>query len=255
VITRAKIADAVTTAVLSTETAGISCQFIQRTDPRFPLVYFTVDSALLAALAAGLTLCLTATGRHLTSLRLCAAVAVIVSGVVFTAVIAPATPTGTWIQPSDDCWVRAATILMHGVAPPLVALDWALRGWPLTLWRHVLLGAGWPLAYLCGIAGVVALGIRPTYQFLSPAQMGWLGVLGSVAALAILFMAASALLARVARCRRRQCLKPPAHIWATSQALRSCGLEVLPHNGFQVLESPTIGDGPDRCHRPARSLA
>ena len=29
--------------------AGVLCQFIQKTDPVFPLWYFTVDSAILAA--------------------------------------------------------------------------------------------------------------------------------------------------------------------------------------------------------------
>lgn len=181
-IARARIVTALNVAVLSTETVAIGCQFIQRTDPRFPLVYFSVGSAMLAALAAGLTLGLPR-WRHLAALRLTAAVGVIVSAVVFAAVIAPATPTGSWIQPH-----------MHGVAPPLVALDWALRRRPFTLRRHIVLGFGWPLAYLSGIACAAVAEVALPYPFLSPAQMGWLAVLGSVAALAVLVTAVSALL-------------------------------------------------------------
>ena len=38
--------------IVANESMGLVCQFIQHTDPRFPLVYFTADSVLLAALTA-----------------------------------------------------------------------------------------------------------------------------------------------------------------------------------------------------------
>lgn len=47
----------------------------------------------------------------------------LVSAVVFATVIAPRTVAGGWFQPSDNRWVRTATVLMHAVIPVLGLVD------------------------------------------------------------------------------------------------------------------------------------
>jgi hypothetical protein len=64
-------------------------------------VYFTADSALLAALTAVIA-SRWRRAAWLPAVRIDSAVAVLLSAVIFIAMIAPATPTGTWFQPWDD---------------------------------------------------------------------------------------------------------------------------------------------------------
>jgi hypothetical protein len=108
------------------QTVGVVCQFVQDTDPRFPLWYFTIDSAVLAGVAALLAL-LSGGRRGGWRLRLAGVIGVCLSAAVFATVIAPATETGTWFQPHDDPVVRTATVLLHGVAPVLVVVDYLAR--------------------------------------------------------------------------------------------------------------------------------
>ena len=76
--------------IVANESLALVCQFIQHTDPRFPLVYSTADSALLAALTAVI-----ASGWRraawLPAVRIRSAVAVLLSAVIFIAVITPGT--------------------------------------------------------------------------------------------------------------------------------------------------------------------
>jgi len=108
--------------IVANESMALVCQFIQHTDPRFPLVCFTADSVLLAALTAVIA-SRWRRAAWLPAVRIRSAVAVLLSAVIFIAVITPATPTGTGFQPWDDAWLRSATVLMHGTAPLLVTLD------------------------------------------------------------------------------------------------------------------------------------
>lgn len=103
-----------------TEAVAVLCQFLQRTDPRFPLVYFTVLSGALAGVVALAEVLFRRRHFVIDASRVAAAVGVIVSAVIFAALIAPATPTGTWFQPWDDLWARVATALFHAVAPVLM---------------------------------------------------------------------------------------------------------------------------------------
>lgn len=165
---------ALPSVILVNQVVAVTCQFVQRTDPRFPLVYFTVDSALLAGLVAASTVLRLRWRGVLDYVRLTAAVGVVLSAVIFGAVIAPATPTGTWIQPHDDWWVRTATILMHGVAPVLVIADSLLR--PVTgRWPRVIMATySWPVCYLGVMTMVVVSGVvAMPYPFLLPSQVGW----------------------------------------------------------------------------------
>lgn len=185
-------------AVLITETVAVTFQFVQQTDPRFPLLYFTVDSAVLAAVTAAIMLTWPQF-RYLPALRVTSAVAVVVSALIFAAVIAPATPTGAWIQPYDDYWVATATILMHGVAPVLVSV--ALPSLPLPMYLRY--GYFWPVVYLAALVVVATLGSVPMpYPFLAPSQMGWPRAMGSAVALAAIIAAVSCALYGLSRLPR-----------------------------------------------------
>jgi hypothetical protein len=180
--------------ILLNEGVAIVCQFIQRTDPRFPLVYFTVNSAVLAAFTATLAL---ATRRFewLPALRITSAVGVLLSAAVFATVIAPATATGTWFQPWDDAWVRTSTVLMHGTAPVLVAVDVAASARWRGLPAWVSAGLSWPLCYLVGISLLTSVGmLAMPYPFLAPARMGWGTVSLAVFAMALLTASTAAAL-------------------------------------------------------------
>jgi hypothetical protein len=179
VATLAPAAKLLPAAILANQAVAVTCQFIQRTDSTFPLLYFTVDSALLAALTAAVTL-LRLCPPLLPNLRVAATVAVLLSAVTYATVIAPATPTGTWIQPHDDVWVRMATILMHGAAPVLVTLDLLLRPARGRTRRHLASGLGWPLSYLAVLSLLSSVGwAHIPYPFLRPSQVGWAPVLGA----------------------------------------------------------------------------
>ncbi|MCX2713646.1 hypothetical protein OOK62_16410 [Mycolicibacterium sp. J2] len=120
--------------------------------------------------------------------RLTSAVGVVVSAIIFAAVIAPASPTGTWFQPWDDGWVRTATVLFHAVAPVLVIADLCLRRPQLSRGQWMLAAYCWPLTYLVGLAVAATVGdVTIPYPFLSPGHMGWGIVVIAIASLAGIF--------------------------------------------------------------------
>lgn len=142
---------------------GVVAQFVQWTDPTFPLAYFTVDSAVLFVLAT-LAHRLAPGWRPGRALRDALTPAVVLSGVIYATVIAPAVNGGAWFAPHDDWVCRTAQVLVHGVGPTLApALAWAqpTPAWPA---RPALWWLAWPLGYL---AVVLALGTSP-YAFLAP---------------------------------------------------------------------------------------
>jgi hypothetical protein len=179
------------------EIIAVTCQFVQTTDQRFPLVYFTVDSAVFAGAAAAITMA-RPQFRYLIALRITSAVGVVIAALVFAIVIAPATPTGTWIQPHDDVWVRTANILLHGVAPLLVCVGVPGAG----LAAYLRYAYVWPLAYLVTIAALTCHGLAMPYPFLSPAYSGWPRVLAAMAILAALNAGVSAALFGITRLLR-----------------------------------------------------
>lgn len=161
-------------AIVLTEAVAVLCQFIQDTDPRFPLVYFTVLSGVIVGLVAVVAISIRGHSAIVERARITATVGVVVSAIIFATVIAPASSTGTWFQPWDDAWVRAATVLFHAVAPVLVVADLVLRRSGLSRGEWVLAAYIWPLSYLMLIAVAgTAFGLPIPYPFLSPAQMGW----------------------------------------------------------------------------------
>ena len=163
---------------------GVVCQFLQNTDPVFPLLYFTVDSALLAASTIVLAL-MKPESVLVARIRGAATLGVVVSGLVYATVIAPNTATGTWFQPWDDGWVRTSTVLLHGVGPVLVLVYFLLTPYPPDSLRTSLKSwLGWPATYIAGAGTLAATGIAATpYAFLDPETMGGLlGLAGSIAA-------------------------------------------------------------------------
>lgn len=170
-------------AILVNETVAVTCQFIQHTDPRFPLVYFTVSSAAVAGITAAAGL-VAPRLPVLRAMRVTSAVGVVLAAIVFAVFIAPALPAGGWFAPWDDSWVRTATVLMHGTAPFLVVVGIAVAppGGRLPSWFAV--GLSWPLLYLSVIGlGAVFGSLNVPYPFLRPTVVGWPAVVGGVVVL------------------------------------------------------------------------
>lgn len=190
-------------AIVLTLTTAIVCQFVQHTDSIFPLLYFTVDSALFAVVVAGTALARPHCPR-LPGLRIASAVSVLLAALVFAAVIAPASATGTWVQPYDDYWVRAATFLFHLVGPILVTADFIttdLRG--MSLRAVVARCFIWPLSYLIILTGLSVLGVIDLpYPFLVPAKVGWPTVVVAIVSLAVLIPLLATVLYALNRCIR-----------------------------------------------------
>jgi hypothetical protein len=192
--------------ILTNQAVALTCQFVQHTDSTFPLLYFTVDSALLAALTAGMTLMGPRRWILLNDFRVASTVGVLLSALIFAAVIAPATPTGTWIQPHDDGWVRTATILMHGVAPVLVTIDLLLRPLHGGLRRYLASGLGWPVLYLAALSLLTAVGwAHIPYPFLQPSRAGWTSAFGAAL---VLIAAVVAITAALYFAQRRLTFRP-----------------------------------------------
>ncbi|WP_251829027.1 hypothetical protein [Streptomyces sp. ATCC 21386] len=170
----------------ATITAGVLCQFAQRTDPTAPLLYFTVDSAILAAAVQTWRLVRgPASSMWGDRIRGAAVVGVVLSALVHATVIAPNSPSGTWFGAHDDAWVRTATILLHAVAPVLVVTEFLTSPCVLTRGRReAALLTLWPAAWLA-VVGTLAWSGAATmpYLFLRPSQFGGFGVLAVIAVL------------------------------------------------------------------------
>lgn len=165
---------------------GVTCQFVQRTDPTPTLSYFTVDSAVLAAVVLAWRLVRgPRSGMLGDRIRCAAVVGVVLSSLVYVAVIAPSSPSGTWFGAHDDVWTRAATILLHAVAPVLVVADFLVSPYaPAATLREAALLALWPLAYLAVVAVLAWSGAATMpYRFLSPSQFGAAAVAAAIAVL------------------------------------------------------------------------
>lgn len=178
---------ALSAAIVLNQTIAVVCQFAQHTDPTFPLLYFTVDSAVFAGAVASVALA-RPDCPQLPSLRAGSTVAVMLSALIFAAVIAPASGAGTWIQPYDDYWVRTATVLFHLIAPILVTIDFVVHDIGDDRFAMLLTKAYiWPLGYLAALSGLRLLGaVDVPYPFLDPTKLGWWTVVGAVGALALL---------------------------------------------------------------------
>ncbi|WP_415624176.1 hypothetical protein [Mycobacterium intermedium] len=186
-------------AIVVIEVIATSCQFIQHTDPRFPFVYFTVWSGVFAGVVAALEV-FRCSYRGLPHCRVGAAVGVTFSALIFVAIIAPATPTGTWFQPWDDAWVRVATLSFHGLAPVLVLARLVIGPCPDSIRGWLVAAYGWPVLYLVLVGvGTVTLHWGIPYPFLSPTQMGWGTVLVGIAVMATLIAVTTCLLYAAAR--------------------------------------------------------
>lgn len=192
------------TAILVTSTVAIVSQFVQSTDAIFPLLYFTVDSAVFAGGVACLAV-LRPPSDKLVLLRASSSVAVLLSAVIYAAVIAPASETGSWVQPHDDYWVRTATFLFHLLIPILVTLDFIGQDVGRTRLRSVLLSClAWPLLYLAAVGAVTGLGVaRMPYPFLDPSKFGAYVVLQSAGVMTLLIAILAGALWSINLWRRR----------------------------------------------------
>lgn len=178
--------------------AGVVFQFLQQTDPVFPLLYFTVCSALLDAVVLS-RLWWRPSAEH-TGVEIAAVAGVLLSALVYATVIAPSSPSGTWFNAGDDLLVRIATVLLHGVAPVLVTVEYLTRG-PRPAVRHAFVLLWWPMAYLVVVGALDALGLgKVPYPFLRPAESGGLAVIAAVLVLGLVQVLLGLVL--VAGCRR-----------------------------------------------------
>lgn len=191
---------------------GVVCQLVQGTDPAPALTYYTVDSAVLlvAALVLG-----SARPRWawVDGVRGAATSGVLLSSLVFATLIAPSTPTGTWIQPHDDPWVRVANVLLHGVGPVLATADYFVRpqrpgrGTFVTALRWCL----WPLAYFAVMLPLDLTGsAHVPYPFLDVHEAGWAAVLGAVTGLFVVVLGLGSALVALHRRPGRASPRPPA---------------------------------------------
>ncbi|WP_371572168.1 hypothetical protein [Streptomyces sp. NBC_01314] len=167
-------------------TAGVVCQVVQRTDPTPPLLYFTVDSAVLAAAVQARRLVRgPAGGVWGERIRGAAVVGVVLSSLVYFTVIAPSSPSGTWFGAHDDAWARTATVLLHAVAPVAVVAEFLASPCTLATSRHeAFLLTCWPAAYLAVVGSLAWSGTATMpYLFLRPSQFGATAVATAVVVL------------------------------------------------------------------------
>ena len=171
---------------------GVLCQFVQGTDPTFPLLYFTVCSAVLAVVVLGLA-ALRPETVVLDWWRGAVTVAVVLSGLIFATVLAPVNNGGPWFAPHDDVWIRTANVLLHGVGPVLAVADFFLH--PLRTragtWRLALSWCLWPATWALVALPLDVAGVAETpYLFLQVRDAGDVpAVLGAVIALFVLVSA------------------------------------------------------------------
>lgn len=192
--------------VIASLTTGVVCQFVQDTDPTPPLAYYTIDSAIFAAAVLVLLLLIRAQPlSHLQTIRGAATIGVLLSSVVYASVIAPASPNGSWFQPGDDSLVRVATVLLHGVGPILIIVDFLANPYPTTRpWRTALAWCGWPVLYFCAITALQLAGVvRIPYEFLDARRYGTSAFILAAALLAVIsILIGCSLLAIQSRLRR-----------------------------------------------------
>lgn len=209
-----RVAPWVRVGAVLTLVVGVVAQFIQATDPTFPLLYFTVCSALFAAITLVVAQ-IRPSSTALDSARGAAAVAVVLSGLIFATVLAPVNNGGPWFAPHDDMWVRTATLLMHGIAPVLVVTDVLLH--PLrtssSTWRTAVVWCLWPAAWALVALPLDVTGVAATpYVFLRIRDAGdVLPVLGAIVGLfGIVALLGAALIAAHRRLHRsRPSLRRP----------------------------------------------
>ncbi|WP_406123784.1 Pr6Pr family membrane protein [Streptomyces sp. NBC_00989] len=187
-------------------TLGVVCQFVQRTDPTPSLLYFTVDSAILAATVMIWRLVRGPAGTVWGDrVRGAAVVGVVFSSLVYVTVIAPSSPSGTWFGAHDDAWARTATLFLHGAAPVLVIAEFLLSPYSLpATWREATLLAWWPTTYLA-VVGTLSWSGAATmpYLFLRPSRFGAVAVAAAVAVLYAIVVALGVALAATHHAVRR----------------------------------------------------
>lgn len=167
---------------------GILCQFVQYTDPTPPFAYFTIWSAALGILT--FTINSIRDGGVNPLLRGTTAVGLIVSGLIYATVIAPATATGTWFQPDDDYWVRTSTLLFHGIGPLLALTDFIITPTATDrAWRQAASWCVWPLLYLATSLCAQTADITPVpYPFLDPERTAPASLVIAIAVLTTVFL-------------------------------------------------------------------
>jgi hypothetical protein len=204
--------------LLVTLLAGLGCQAVQTTDPTPLLCYFTMDSAILQAAIMFMLLTRAVTrvepSTAWAAARLTVVTGMVVSGVVYAAVIGPTSPSGGWwFNPADDPAVKTATTLIHGAATLLAIAEYVASGTSLPV-RRAWLGLWWPGAYLAVMEVLSAAGLQTIpYPFLEPAVARWWTIASCVGLVVVVLAVAVGLL----RAAAMECTRRPART-STSRA-------------------------------------
>jgi len=139
---------------------GLAAQSIQTEDPRPPIVYFTVWSAVLVA--ASSSVLASRPSELFAEVNRAAQPGALLSGLVFWTVLAPTNGIG------HQAATMVANLALHAVLPIAVVIriltvapvrPSTARRW-VTLW--------FPAAYLGGVLAAEARGMRAPYTFLEP---------------------------------------------------------------------------------------
>ncbi|MBU6280278.1 MAG: hypothetical protein KGN78_13635 [Actinomycetales bacterium] len=147
---------------------GVGAQFLQRSDPTPPLLYYTVLSAL--GLSAVLLLELRTRGRGTDWLRGLMLTGLVFSAIVYALVLLPFSRDPVFSPRNHDHVAQVATVALHAVAPTIGVLDLVRR--PIAVRRRVAVAAGWlvwPAVYFSLIVGLAEFeNLRAPYTFMDP---------------------------------------------------------------------------------------
>jgi hypothetical protein len=181
----------VSAAPASVALLGILLQFTQSEDPRFPLAYFTVLSALLVAATpvlavAGLSRCAELAWRS-------GAAGALVAGAVYWLLLAPTAGVGSQWE------TVSANVVLHAILPLATVLSASRRHLPARASRSEVLATLWfPGAYLVAVlVGQTLLQQRAPYDFIDVARSGWWVVAASSVIIGLLYLSAALLLLRL----------------------------------------------------------
>lgn len=161
---------------------GVTLQFLQSGDPRFPLLYFTVDSVVLFAAVA--PLCWRGPTIPRMALLESSVAGMLLSALVFWGGIVPVNGMG-----APNLTLILANIVLHSLAPIgglRVLLQLPYNAGARGRSRLALWGA-YPVLYTVVTFTLVARGVEPAYAFLSVNRVGLLAVLASSTAALVLY--------------------------------------------------------------------
>lgn len=171
---------------------GVLLQFAQGEDPRFPLAYFTVLSALLIVITPVLAVVqLSSLGELMWRSGVAG---IVVSGAVYWPLLAPFSGVGS--QPATV----GANLVLHAILPLVAVLSASGRHLPgrRTSRSEVLAALWFPGTYFVAVlVGQRVFQQQAPYSFLDVSQSGWSLVAASFVIIGLLYASAVLLVLRL----------------------------------------------------------